>query len=1026
MVTGRKMPRAASQIRTTLALASLAAFCGLIGCPRVFALDPSLHISQFAHTAWPIRNGVYAFAQTGDGYLWLGTQSGLLRFDGARTTPLPLPPGHQRGDMAVRSLLSARDGTLWIGTIDGLLSWKNGRLTEHPAVGRRRVNALLQDRDGTVWAGTIFKASTGRLCAIRGESTQCYGDEGNLGAGVQSLYEDSAGNLWVGAANGLWRWKPGAPTHYLATAFSERQSLTQGDDASGLIVALGSLHQVIGTRVLDYPLPGVPESLTTAHALRDRNGALWLGSGTRGLVHSYGGKTSTFTHKEGLSSDQVEALFEDSEGTIWAGTSMGVDQFRQFAVTSLSTEDGLSDAPATSMLAARDGSLWIGTGDGLNRWKDGRVTIYRKRTHPDLADDQIESLFEDERGRIWVSTYHGLAIFENGTLTAVRSVPEGYKHGMASDNKGGLWLSLWFTSNDGLIHLLNGKIVEQVPWQKLGGPGTGGLVADADGAVWVGLDGGGVAYFHQGQIESFPMRDDRGVASTVTDLIRDRDGALWAATENGLRRIINGHVTALTSANGLPCNRVHWIIEDNSSSYWLYTQCGLLRVAAAELAAWVIDPKRTIQFMTFDDADGIRLVPSLSRLRPEVTKSSDGKIWFVNDDIVSFFDPARITNNRFAPPTHIEQLTADRKTYTVDTVVRLPPLVRNITIDYTAVSFIAPDRVHFKYQLLGQDPDWREAVNDRQVQYSNLTPGNYRFRVMASNNSGLWNKKGASLDFSIAPAYWQTSWFRALCVAALLAGLWLLYWLRVRQLAFRFDLQLEARVRERTQIARELHDTLLQSFNGALLRFRTAHKLLTKRPDEARQVLESAIDEARSALIEGREAVQGLRSSVVETNELSEAIRTLTEELADHTAHGRAVEVRLTTGGTSKPLRPLIRDEVYRIATEALRNAFRHSGASCIEVQLEYDARRFELHVRDDGKGIDPKLLSDEGLPGHFGLQGMRERAQSIGGKLTVSSGPGSGTQVALSVPATRAYGTAESNLSWLGRIFRDRREAKS
>jgi signal transduction histidine kinase len=385
-----------------------------------------------------------------------------------------------------------------------------------------------------------------------------------------------------------------------------------------------------------------------------------------------------------------------------------------------------------------------------------------------------------------------------------------------------------------------------------------------------------------------------------------------------------------------------------------------------------------------------------------------------------------MTGNMLAPPVRVEQITADHRTYDAKSGLRLPPLVRDISIDYTALSLVAPEKVRFKYKLEGQDPTWREVVNDREARYSNLAPGAYRFRVIASNNSGLWNEEGATLDFRIAPAYWQTVWFRALCVVAFVSFLWMLYWLRVRQLAREFDSRLETRVEERTRIARELHDTLLQSFNGVLLRFRTAHKLLTKRPDEARQVLESAIDEARSALIEGREAVQGLRSSVIETNELGEAIRTLTEELADDTAHGRAVEVRLTTGGTSKPLRPLIRDEVYRIATEALRNAFRHSGASCIEVQLEYDARRFELHVRDDGKGIDPKLLSDEGLPGHFGLQGMRERAQSIGGKLTVSSGPGSGTQVALSVPATRAYGTAESNLSWLGRIFRDRREAKS
>jgi signal transduction histidine kinase/ligand-binding sensor domain-containing protein len=1031
MVTGRKMPRAASQTRPALALIGLAAFCGLIGCPRVFALDPSLDVSQYAHTAWTFHNGflngaVYTLSQAPDGYLWLGTQTGVYRFDGVRAVSFPLPGF---GTTEVGALLPAHDGTLWIGTLDGLVSSKNGQLTEYPSLGRRRVNTLLEDRDGTVWAGTALGDSAGRLCAIRRDSTQCYGADGGLGASVQSLYEDSNGSLWVGARSGLWRWTPGPPIQYLPTPVNERQSLAQGDHQSGLIVALGDgIRQLTGSSATDYRVPGLPPSLDATRVLRDRAGGLWIGTETHGLIYVYDGKTSRFTHKDGLSSDQVKALFQDREGTIWVGTVGGLDRFHQVAVTSLSADEGLSGTDARSVLAARDGSMWIGMLDGLYRWKDGNVTSYQKRSHAGMVDDQINSLFEDENGRIWVSAYRGLVAFADGQFTPVPSVPVGATFAIAGDQHGGLWLSLWPDSGaDSLMHLLDGKIIDQVPGPKLGGgPGTGGLSTDPDGGVWVGLFSGGLAYYSQGQVRTFPLTERPNGSVRVMDLSRDRDGTLWVATANGLTRISKGNVATLTTVNGLPCNKIHWLIEGDASSYWLYTQCGLIRVARTELDAWATDPKRTIHVATFDAADGVRLVPTLSGMHPQVAKSSDGKIWFVNYGTVSFFDPSRMTGNMLAPPVRVEQITADHRTYDAKSGLRLPPLVRDISIDYTALSLVAPEKVRFKYKLEGQDPTWREVVNDREARYSNLAPGAYRFRVIASNNSGLWNEEGATLDFRIAPAYWQTVWFRALCVVAFVSFLWMLYWLRVRQLAREFDSRLETRVEERTRIARELHDTLLQSFNGVLLRFRTAHKLLTKRPDEARQVLESAIDEARSALIEGREAVQGLRSSVIETNELGEAIRTLTEELADDTAHGRAVEVRLTIGGTSRPLRPLIRDDVYRIATEALRNAFMHSGASHIEVQLGYDARRFELHVRDDGKGIDPKLLSDEGLPGHFGLQGMRERAQSIGGKLSVSSGPASGTEVALSVPATRAYGTAEDNPSWLGRIFGDRREAKS
>ena len=655
--------------RSAPAVVALCTAALLLWPPPVRALDPSLDITQYAHLAWTFRNGfangaVYAIAQTPDGYLWLGTSSGVVRYDGARLTPLPLRPGQQLPNTAAGALLPTRDGTLWIGTLDGLVSWKNGELTAYPVFARRTVITLLQHRDGTVWAGS-FGGATGKLCAFRGEQTTCYGDDGTLGASVASLYEDGDGSLWVGAATGLWRWTPGAPARYLATPIQTHQSLTQGDRGRGVLVAVDGIRQVAGTEVVDYPLRGVPSPLTATSVLRDRNGGLWIGTAAHGLVHSYEGKTSLFTHEDGLSSDEVLALFEDREGTIWVGTSEGIDRFREWPVTPLSVKQGLSNSNATSVLAARDGSIWIGTADGLNRWKDGRTTIYRRRNHPGLPDDSIQSLFEDERGRIWVSGSRGLAAFENGKFTAVPAVPGGFTHAIASDNRGGLWLSLWLTSNDyGLAHLVDGKIIEHAPWQKLGGgPGTG-LVPDPDGGVWTGLLSGGVANFRAGQIRNLSLTDDG--ASTirkVLDVSRDRDGTMWVATDNGLSRITNGRVATLTTANGLPCPTVHWIIEDQLASYWLYTACGLVRIARTELDAWTADPKRIIRSTTFDSADGIRLVPILRPTRPAVTKSSDGKIWFVNGATVSFIDPSHIGINTLPPPVHIEQIMADGQTF---------------------------------------------------------------------------------------------------------------------------------------------------------------------------------------------------------------------------------------------------------------------------------------------------------------------------------------------------------------------------
>jgi signal transduction histidine kinase len=348
--------------------------------------------------------------------------------------------------------------------------------------------------------------------------------------------------------------------------------------------------------------------------------------------------------------------------------------------------------------------------------------------------------------------------------------------------------------------------------------------------------------------------------------------------------------------------------------------------------------------------------------------------------------------------------------------VRLPARTRDLQIDYTALSLTAPEKAHFKYRLAGQDNDWREVVNDRDVQYSNLGPGTYRFRVIACNNSGVWNEQGDSLEFSIAPAYYQANWFRALCVFLTLALVWAAYQWRLRQLRHQFALTLEARVGERTRIARDLHDTLLQSFHAVLLRLQTVSQLLRERPAEAPGELDSTINEVAEAITEGRDAVQGLRESTVQENDLARAISTLGEELASDSSGDRP-QFRVAVEGATRNLHPIIRDEIYRIAGEALRNAFRHAQSHKVEVEVRYDDEQFRLSVRDDGRGIDPAFLSRQGSDGHFGLRGMRERATLIGGKLTVWSEVEAGTEVELRVPAGLAYASAP-RVSWLSRAF--------
>lgn len=983
--------------RTIIVLGMLASVC-----PCVLAANPAAGLWHYAHSAWTpqnsgLRSTAHSIAQTPDGYLWLATDSGLVRFDGVRMVPwAPLGQQLPRGPVSV--VYAARDGSLWIGTYEGLASWKDGRLTQYPALSKFVILAVLEDREGTIWVGALgFPA--GKICSIRNGGTACFGDDGSLGNGVISFYEDPDGALWAGAASGLWRCKPGPPARYLDHPFSDGLSLVPGEGGSGIVAVIhrGLVRRIVGGKILDYPLRGVPSPLTAKHLLRDRHGALWIGTDAHGLVYSSGGGNRLITHSDALSSDQVTGLFEDREGTIWVATSAGLDSFHELPVASLSETEGLSSNSTGAVLAARDGSIWVGTRTGLNRWKDGRIRLYRKQDNTGLPDDQIGSLFEDERGRIWVSTDHGLVTFEAGKFTAVPSVPKAPINAIADDRHGGLWLSLDLTAkNQGLLHLVNGTVTERMPWEKVGNTPGSGLVSDQEGGVWTGLLNGGIVYFRAGQFRELPLVKQGLRTQRVFNISTARDGALWAAGEGGLSRIANGRVATLTTANGLPCDAVHWIIEDDVSSYWVYTRCGLLRIARTELDAWIAVPKRRIQLTTFDSTDGIQLIALPSPYRSHAAKSSDGRIWFQNGTKVGVIDPSHITVNTLRPPVRIEQITADGKTYDAARGLHLPALVRNVTIDYTALSLVAPEKVRFRYKLDGQDPDWTEVVNDRQRQYTNLGPGNYHFDVIASNNNGLWNETGDKLDFAIDRAFYQQHWFHAGVAACCYALLFVLYRRRLQRLAHEYHVRAEERMEERTRIARDLHDTLLQTFQGLMLRFQVVDELLP--PGKAKDELQSTLEFGDQAVVEARNAVHDLRASATTTNDLGNALRALGNELVTKGTF------RLVVEGAARDLHPIVRDEIYRIAREALRNAVAHGGATHIEAEIIYDKHLIQLRVRDDGKGMPLEVL-ERGKAGHYGLSGMRERARAIGAKLTISSGQGVGTEIALSVPVPTVYG---------------------
>ena len=994
--------------------------CVLVaGCECGFALNPSLDISQYGHHAWTVPDGfslgnIYAMAQTPDGYLWLGGEFGLFRFDGVRTIPWQ-PPAGQHLPNKPFSLLVTRDGALWIGTFAGLVSWSGGKLTRYPELDGLVVTSLLEDREETVWAGLMDSSSgthAGRLCAIRKGSTQCYGEDGAFGSFVRALYEDSSGTLWGGAESGLWRWKPGPPSRY-ATPGMQISGLSKTYDGRVLIAMLrAGLKQVVGDKLEAYPIrdPIHPNRLlgdrdvNSNKLLWDRDGGLWIGTKDRGLIHVHEGRTDVFAKSDGLSGDAICSVFEDREGNVWVASTEGLDRFRDLPVTTISMKQRLFSNDTNSVVAVTDGSIWVATQDGLARWKNGQITFFLKSSG--LPDDAAQSLFQDNRGRIWVFTGHGLAYFKDGRFVAVNGVPSGKVYSITGDKAGNLWLS----GDRGLSHMLDGHLVEHFPWSVLGRREQAKVVISDQGGVWISfLRGGGVSYFKDRQVRaSYTAANGLGEGN-VPGLQLDRDGALWAATEEGgLSRIKDGRIATLTTRNGLPCDAIHFTTEDDDRSLWLYTACGLVRIPRSELDAWIADPKRKVETTVWDAADGVRLRPfSPDSYGPPVAKLTDGKLGFLTGEGVQVVDPRHLAVNRLRPPVRIEQVKGDGKPFQLKQGMHLPANVRDVWIDYTALSLAAPEKVHFKYMLDGQDPDWKEVINDRQAHYSNLRPRAYRFRVTASNNSGVWNTTGDTLEFSIDPRFYQTAWFGMACAGAFLAMLWGLHRLRLHQLAREFNARIEERDEERTRIARELHDTLLQSVQGLMFSFQAARNLLPGRTDEAIRTLDKAIREGDEAIAEGRDAIQGLRAKPSLESTLEYLLASAGKELAAlSAASGEPPAFQVIVEGRPRRLSPVLQDEVYRMAREILRNAFRHAQASRIEAEVGYDRELLRLRIRDNGKGINRKVLEEGAHPGHWGLPGIRERAKRIGARLKLWSEPGAGTEAELTVPARIAYGT--------------------
>jgi signal transduction histidine kinase len=513
--------------------------------------------------------------------------------------------------------------------------------------------------------------------------------------------------------------------------------------------------------------------------------------------------------------------------------------------------------------------------------------------------------------------------------------------------------------------------------------------ARGEAAIPLGLFNGDLAHIRDGQTVIHSFKHPQG--TVIQQLLPDADGSVFAATNYGLLGWRNDKALTLTRKNGLPCEQVYAIAFDRSNDLWLYMNCALGLVTSADFQAWKQNPDITVPVRTFDALDGVR--PNYASFVAGA-RSADGRLWFANGLSLQVIDPEHLSRNIVPPLVHIEQVIADRATYPAQGVLQLPPLTRNLEIDYAGLSFVAPQKVRFRYRLGGRDNAWQEPGTRRQAFYNDLRPGQYRFRVIACNNDGVWNEAGASFSFFVTPAWYQTRSFIIACFAAGVLLIMLLHWLRMRQATNALSARFDERLAERTRIAREFYDTLLQTIEGSQL---VADDALDQPADPARmrRAVEQLSEWLSRAIQEGRAALQSLRTSTTETNDLAEGLHRATEECRMFSP----MKTSLSVQGETREMHPVVRDEVYRIAYEAIRNACVHSKASELAVELKY-SQDLSIRVSDNGVGIPAPLIS-HGKDGHYGLRGMRERAERIGGKLKVISSANSGTEITVVIPWT-------------------------
>jgi ligand-binding sensor domain-containing protein/two-component sensor histidine kinase len=967
---------------------------GLMAALPLCAADNSGQPNGYALTAWTTERGlppgdVLVMTQDLDGYLWVGTTSGLARFDGLQFS---LWGTHGEPALPVRSvpaLIGAHDGSLWIGfgNPGGVSRFRNGQIvhySEQDGLPRGAIAALIEDRHGTVWAGGAGGLS--RFADDRWEPM--VGVAGLPAAEISTLYEDQRGVLWVGGAAGVYRRET---TTFELVDSSAAYPRSLGEDGAGTMWVT-DLHRIV-RKVRAANAPPLPPDVRLPAAgwrlLHDRDGSLWVASWASGLlrIRKPAGGVAPVVERfayESKIGGSPRSLFEDMDGNIWVGMrGGGLLRVSESVLQNDIPLDGLTTDGVRALSSAGDGSVWVATEHNLHHFSGSARKVY--------SLSQTIALHTDQTGTVWAATTQDVVRVVGDRVQTV-GLPQGLRFdsiaSITTDPAGGLWLC--HVNQQGLMRWSGGRLsrFEDVP--DVFAKPCGYTYTDRRGRVWVGFIAGGVGVYEDGH---FRMHDEKSglVPGRVVAISEDRKGSVWVSSVAGLSRFQNGRFTTLTTVNGPFAGVVPTLVEDNDGYIWMGVNAGagLMRLNPAEIDKVATNRSHEVEYRLYDASDGLPGDFQWTS-RPAAVRAGDGRIWLATRAGASVIDPRQLPRIHRPAPPRIDRVVVDGRAIPSIGNIELPARTSNLQVDYGTLSLSAATKLRYRYMLEGVNPEWVDAGARRQATFANVPPGRYRLRVSATND-GLWTE-ARFWDFSIAPPFYKTNRFYALCLISLLLALGSTWWLRLRAVQHQFALV----IAERARVSREIHDTLLQSLSAIGLELETIASQLDPSQQFPRDSLRRLRQDVRRSVREARESIMELRSTRVERRDLAEALR----DLAARTKSTEGVQLAVAVEVSGQPRRcsAETEDELLRIGQEAVSNAVRHGRATKIEVALDYGEDALSLRVSDDGAGFVPAGFP-AGTGAHLGLMNMKERAEKIGGHVRISSQPGHGTAVLAVAP---------------------------